>query len=190
MKRLWWLRHGPTHQRAFCGWRDVPADLSDTAALARLSAFLPMAPIVSSDLLRARQTADAVAQGRQRLPDMPDLREFHFGAWEGKRYDEAEASHPEIARAYWETPGDIAAPEGESWNTAAARVDRAVTRLLPEAAPDLILVAHFGVILTRLQLAIDQSPAQVIAQPVDNLSVTCLAHDGQRWHAEWINHIP
>lgn len=190
MKRLWWLRHGPTHQRAFCGWTDVPADLSDTGALARLSAFLPHAPVVSSDLLRARQTAEAVAQNRARLPDMADLREFHFGAWEGKRYDEVEVSHPEIARAYWETPGDIAAPDGESWNAAAARVDRAVTALLPQAAPDLILVAHFGVILTRLQLALSQSPVQVIAQPIDTLSVTCLTHDGTKWHAEWINHIP
>lgn len=190
MKRLWWLRHGPTHQRSFCGWTDVPADLSDTAALARLSAFLPNAPVVSSDLLRARQTADAIAQNRPRLPDMAGLREFHFGAWEGKRYDEVEKSHPETARAYWETPGDIAAPDGESWNAAATRVDKAVMQLLPQATPDLILVAHFGVILTRLQLALDQSPAQVIAQPIDTLSVTCLLHDGTRWRAEWINHIP
>lgn len=190
MKRLWWLRHGPTHQRAFCGWTDVPADLSDHAAIARLSAFLPHAPIVASDLLRARQTAEAVAQDRPCLPALRDLREFHFGAWEGKRYDEAEASHPDLARAYWETPGEIAAPEGESWNEAAARVDRAVAQLLPQAAPDLIVVAHFGVILTRLQLALDQTPMQVIAQPIDTLSVTCLAFDGARWRAEWINHCP
>ena len=24
--RLWWVRHGPTHEKAFCGWRAVPAD--------------------------------------------------------------------------------------------------------------------------------------------------------------------
>ena len=190
MIRLWWLRHGPTHERAFCGWRDVPADLSDTAALDRLSRFLPRAPVVSSDLIRARQTADAIAQDRPRLPDAPGLREFHFGLWEGKRHDEAEASHPHIARAYWETPGEIAAPGGESWNDAAARVDTALLSLLPHATPDLILVAHFGVIMTRLQLALRQSPQQVIAQPIDNLSVTCLTHDGQTWHAEAINHKP
>ena len=33
--RLWWVRHGPTHEKAMTGWRDVPADLSDTAAIAR-----------------------------------------------------------------------------------------------------------------------------------------------------------
>lgn len=39
--RLWWVRHGPTHAKTFIGWTDRPADLSDTAALARLAAFLP-----------------------------------------------------------------------------------------------------------------------------------------------------
>ncbi|PHR02026.1 MAG: histidine phosphatase family protein, partial [Sulfitobacter sp.] len=36
---IWhWVRHGPTHEKAFVGWRDVPADLSDTAQIARLNA--------------------------------------------------------------------------------------------------------------------------------------------------------
>ena len=112
MKRLWWLRHGPTHEKAFCGWRDVPADLSDRARLARLRDFLPQAPVVSSDLSRARQTADAVAAGRPRLPDHPDLREFHFGDWDGKTFAEVSERWPDLSRAYWEQPGDIAPPGG------------------------------------------------------------------------------
>ncbi|MEJ1993014.1 MAG: phosphoglycerate mutase family protein, partial [Maritimibacter sp.] len=61
MSRITLVRHGPTHQKNFVGWRDVPADLSDTAALARLSAALPdSAALISSDLIRAIATADAV----------------------------------------------------------------------------------------------------------------------------------
>jgi alpha-ribazole phosphatase len=41
MTRLWLVRHGPTHARTMVGWTDLPADLSDVAALARLSAHLP-----------------------------------------------------------------------------------------------------------------------------------------------------
>ena len=190
MKRLWWLRHGPTHEKAFCGWRDVPADLSDRARLARLRDFLPQAPVVSSDLSRARQTADAVAASRPRLPDHPDLREFHFGDWDGKTFAEVSERWPDLSRAYWEQPGDIAPPGGESWNAAAARVDGAVSALLTHAAPDLILVAHFGVILSRLPGALGLDAAGVLAQPIDNLSVTCLAFDGQTWQADIINHHP
>ena len=32
-----WVRHGPTHQKSFVGWRDVPADLSDHAQIERLA---------------------------------------------------------------------------------------------------------------------------------------------------------
>jgi broad specificity phosphatase PhoE len=189
--RLWWVRHGPTHERAFCGWRDVPADLSDTAAIARLQGWLPQAPVVSSDLLRARQTAGAIAGARPRLPDLPGLREFHFGDWDGKLFDEVSTSHPDLSRAYWEEPGDIAPPGGESWNAAAARVDDAVRGLIAAAAgPDLIVVAHFGVILSQLAPALGQTPAEVLGQRIDNLSVTCLTLKGQVWRAGVINHRP
>lgn len=56
MTRLWLIRHGPTHAKGMVGWTDLPADLSDTAQIARLRAALPDAPVVSSDLLRAVQT--------------------------------------------------------------------------------------------------------------------------------------
>ena len=69
MTRLYLVRHGPTHLRAMVGWSDPPADLSDTAALARLSDYLPSeALVVSSDLLRAITTADAIQHQRRRLP--------------------------------------------------------------------------------------------------------------------------
>ena len=41
-----WVRHGPTHQKTFVGWRDVSADLSDTAQIARIQAFLPTDALV------------------------------------------------------------------------------------------------------------------------------------------------
>ncbi len=49
----YWVRHGPTHAKAMIGWTDLPADLSDTAKLARLEAMLPTGgKVVSSDLSR------------------------------------------------------------------------------------------------------------------------------------------
>ena len=57
MSRLFLVRHGPTHAKTMVGWSDLPADLSDTAALARLSDHLPSHPfwrIKSSALLSAQ----------------------------------------------------------------------------------------------------------------------------------------
>lgn len=192
MTRLWWVRHGPTHARAFAGWRDIPADLSDTAALARLHAYLPAdAVLVSSDLIRAVATADAVARGRQRLPHEPGLREFHFGDWDGMEFAEVSARWPSLSRQYWEEPGHVAPPNGESWITAEARITAAADALIAaHPGRDIVLVAHFGAILTQLARAAGISPYEALAHKIDNLSVTCLAHMAPGWRVECINHLP
>jgi broad specificity phosphatase PhoE len=187
-----WIRHGPTHQKTFVGWRDVPADLSDTARIGRLRAHLPRdAVVIASDLSRASATADAIAEGRARLPDHPDLREFHFGDWDGLHFSEVAARDPDLSRAYWESPGDIAPPNGESWNAAAARVATRVDALIARPpARHVIAVAHFGVILTQVQRALGVDAAQVLVHKIDPLSVTDLHFDGRDWQVGRINHAP
>ena len=188
-----WVRHGPTHEKTFVGWRDVPADLSDVAQIARLNLHLPdPALILSSDLIRSSATADALSSpGRSRLPHDKDLRELHFGVWDGMKFDAVAARDPELSRAYWETPGDIAAPEGESWNQCMARVSAVVDRL-NAAHPDahIIAVAHFGVILTQVQRASRRSATEAMSHKIDNLSVTELSHQDGQWDVRGINHLP
>jgi len=184
---FWWVRHGPTHEKAFVGWRDVPADLSDTAMLQRLNDYLPSeALVISSDLIRCVKTADAIQGSRKRLPHDPDLREMHFGEWDGKHFSEVEKTHPKLSRAFWETPGTIQAPGGESWYETEARVSQAIAKLEALNIPDIIVVAHFGVILTQLRLADGIRPEEVIAQKIDNLSVTRIGCGGQTGP---INHL-
>ncbi len=187
-QRLWWVRHGPTHAKTMVGWSDLPADLSDTAQIARLSAHLPHAPVISSTLSRAQATADAIQGTRPRLADDADLREMHFGEWELKSFPEIEQSHPRLSRQYWETPGDIQAPGGESWFQTEARVCAAVARL-PQHQ-DIIIVAHFGVILTQLALALGRDPHSILAQKIDNLSVTRIDNGPAGPSAPLINHLP
>ena len=171
------------------GWSDIPADLSDTSALERLRSYLPAAPVVSSDLIRASATADALLR-ETRLPHDSLLREINFGDWELRRFSEVEAEDPERIRAYWETPGDIAPPNGESWNTVRARVDTAIDRYLELGHPALIVVGHFGVILTQVQRALGITAYEAFGHKIDNLSVTTIKTDGEDWTAEVINHLP
>jgi alpha-ribazole phosphatase len=187
-----WVRHGPTHEKAFVGWRDVPADLSDTARIARLSDFLPNdAIIVSSDLRRASATADAIASNRTRLAPAPDLREFNLGAWDGLHFDAVAARDPDLSRAYWETPGDIAPPQGESWNQVANRVAGFVDRTT-QLHPDghIIAVAHIGVILTQIQRASGQSAFETLGHTIENLSVSRITIEKSRRSVELISHCP
>lgn len=192
MTHLHLVRHGPTHAKTMVGWSDLPADLSDTAALERLSAHLPQAAtVVSSDLIRATATADAIQEDRARLPHLADLREIHFGDWELRSYRDIESTDPDRIRAYWETPGDVRAPGGESWHQVCARVDAAIDSLIANHPNgDLIIVAHFGVILTQIQRAQKLETDAVFGHKIDNLSITELTRLPAGWQTGRINHTP
>lgn len=171
--RLWLIRHGPTHAKGVTGWTDVDVDLSDTARIEQLRRVLPDAPMISSDLRRAVLTADAVQQTRPRLAHDADLRETNFGAWEGMDFAEISARDGDLARQFWTEPGDVAPPKGESWNTMATRVSHALDRAITsQTADDLIVVAHFGVILAIVQMATSMSAKSVLSFQIDNLSLT------------------
>lgn len=188
--RFWWVRHGPTHAQVLNGWSDVAADLSDASAVARLQQLLSKpAVLVSSDLQRARQTADLLAGSR--LADEPDLREGNHGDWEGKSFAEIALAEPELSRQYWENPGDIAPPNGESWNQVAARAGRVVDRLNVPENREVIVVSHYGVILTAIQRAARISAKAALAFEIEPLSVTRLdyLHDAQVWRIGFINHV-
>lgn len=188
MTRLWFVRHGPTYIKAMVGWSDPPAVLDDLPVIRRLTAALPdHAPLVSSDLLRAGQTADAICGDRTRFPDDAGLREIHFGDWEMKGFAEVEADDPSRIRAFWERPGNISPPNGESWNQTSARVSRAVDRYIGAGHADIVLVCHFGAILTQIQRATGQTAYDTFAQPIDNLSVTQIDVTDEGWALRFAN---
>jgi broad specificity phosphatase PhoE len=175
------------------GWRDVPADLSDSARIDRLRRLLPRkAVLVSSDLARARATADAIGgPEHHRLPHDPHLREMHFGLWDGLGFEAVSARDPDLSRRFWEEPGDVMAPAGESWNLASARVSAGVRRISARhAGRDIIAVAHFGVILTQLQRAMDVPAVQALSHRIDNFSVTTIDWRGERPEVLRINCLP
>lgn len=189
-RRAFLIRHGPTHARGMVGWSDIPADLSDTATLAWLDSQLPAnAPIVSSDLARARDTADAIPGNRPRLPDEPALRELHFGDWELKTRDEIEDI--DAFHAFWKAPGARSTPGGESWTGFMARVTGAMTRLFDtHDAQDLVITAHFGVILGLVAQARNLPPNEVFGTKIHNFSLTELHGTPGNWTPVRVNHLP
>ncbi|SHG89065.1 Broad specificity phosphatase PhoE [Cognatiyoonia sediminum] len=192
MTHFWWVRHGPTHQKNFVGWRDVPADLSDADLIGRVSDYLPQdAVVISSDLSRAITTADVIQDRRERLPHDPRLREFNFGAWDGLKFDEVAKRDPELSRAFWEKPGDLSAPDGESWNDVSSRVNTAVDHLIQtQSATHIVAVAHIGVIMTQIQKVVGDDPYKAMSFEIDNFSVTDLRYSDGQWFRGEINHLP
>ncbi|MEM1302835.1 MAG: histidine phosphatase family protein, partial [Pseudomonadota bacterium] len=95
-----------------------------------------------------------------------------------------------LSRAYWEQPGAIEAPNGESWNQAAQRIDAAVDALMQSfPGQNVIAVAHFGAILTQVQRGLGVTAYETLAHKIDPLSVTRVTL-GPSPSVDLINHIP
>ena len=99
---------------------------------------------MSSDLSRARETADVVAQACG-VPLRLDarLRELHLGTWQGLTSEQAREQHPD-EHAAWRAGVDVARGGGETYAQAGARAVEAVLAVdLPDDGT-LIAVTHGG----------------------------------------------
>jgi probable phosphoglycerate mutase len=112
-----------------------------------LAAREPIAAIYSSDLLRAHDTARAIADATQSpLHLVEGLRERGFGLFQGKTYAEIEAQHPDEALCWRKRDPDWAPPQGESLLALRERVLRTVRSLAARHLDEqIVLVAHGGV---------------------------------------------
>src|SRR5271163_546465 len=148
------VRHGRTAwnaARRFQGQTDIPLDdegLAQAQALALHLRHERFDRAFASDLVRARTTAETVCAGHDLSIELtPELREMHFGQWEGLTWDEIVARWPELDAKNEKAPMYYTAEGGESWDALCVRVDtflRATTaRMAP--ADRALIVSHAGV---------------------------------------------
>lgn len=176
---LYLARHGLTAENLagrYIGWEDPtlsPEGLQQAEGLAALLQAHPIQAILSSDLRRALQTAEAIGRAKA-LPvtPHPGLREVHFGRFSGLTYDEIAARWPAELSAWIEDPERVAPPGGESLASLRARALAALPR-----QDGLLVVTHGGVI--RALLAHLTGEPFWTFQPRPG-SLTRLSWDGER----------
>jgi 2,3-bisphosphoglycerate-dependent phosphoglycerate mutase len=154
LTRVLAIRHGETAWNVDAriqGQLDVPLNELGLWQAARVAAALAdesVDAIYASDLQRARQTAQPIAEMRGLPLGLESgLRERSFGAFEGLLYPEIEARWPEGARR-WSRREPGYAPEGggESLLDFFARVVDTASRLAAaHTGQSIVLVAHGGV---------------------------------------------
>jgi 2,3-bisphosphoglycerate-dependent phosphoglycerate mutase len=152
--RIVLIRHGETawnRATRIQGHTDIPLSplgLAQAERMAQALADEPLAAIYSSDLSRARQTAEALGRA-QNLPVRLDaaLRERAFGRFEGLSWEEIDKGYPEDAARWRRREPDFAVGGGESLNHFSARCLEAALRVAAGHPGDSIaLVAHGGVL--------------------------------------------
>ncbi len=178
--RLVLARHGSTRHsvdRRFSGRNDLPltelgAHQADALAR-RAPSFGQVAAVVSSPLLRARETAGRVAAAlgvAVRVVD--ELTETDFGAWEGATFAEVRQRWPAELDAWLASP-DVAPPGGESFSDVTRRVRRARDGLIASApGGTIVVVTHVTPIKTLVRLALDAPPSSMHRMHLDIASVS------------------
>ncbi len=154
MTRIIAVRHGETAwntQSRIQGHLDIELNATgqrQAQALAQALATEPIHAIYTSDLARARQTAQAIAQATGRIVQThTGLRERHFGAFQGHTHTEIESNWPEqVPRWRGRDPHWIPLG-GESLARLRERIVQ-TTAELAQRHPNqqIVLVAHGGVL--------------------------------------------
>lgn len=174
LPRVYLVRHGETAwslSRQFTGRADIPLTARGEQAARELGAFLraqSFARVWVSPLKRARQTADLAGVGAQAQIE-PDLVEWDYGDYEGRRTAEVEAERPG-----WDLFDD-GCPGGESLQDIDARAGRFVERIRA-LEKDVLVVAHRDIIRLVMARWVRLQPTDARRFYLDTASISILGY--------------
>ena len=151
------VRHGQTAVNAegrLQGRIDAPlTEVGRRQAAACATVLERRGRVVTSPLLRARQTAEAIAPGRCEVDER--WVELDYGEWDGAVL----RTMDQEAWDRWRADPGFAPPGGESLMTLAARVHEACDALADEAREsDVIVVSHVSPIKAAVAWALGVGP--------------------------------
>ena len=192
VKKLILVRHGETDWNAegrIQGMLDVPLNAlgMQQAALtaAELARSIDMADMVSSDLVRTRETTTPIAEATGFEPRFDArIRERNFGVWQGKTYEEWRVLDAVGMARYNAGDPDYGPEGGETASQFLKRCVEAVTDLvLGSLEKTLILVTHGGVVSSMVRHAQGLNPQSARTWSVPNASIS-------EWRVEYVNDDP
>lgn len=165
--RLLLVRHVTAEGNGrFQGQRDVPLSKigrQELGLLCEKCARHPVRAVYSSDLRRARETAEAVAcKLGLEVEVRPALREIHFGEWEGLTWNQIAERHPRLASQWMKRFPLQPIPGGEPLREFKKRIAAAVSDIAAaNRGHCALIVTHAGVIRFTL--------GKVLGLPARNL---------------------
>lgn len=148
------LRHGETEAGdALLGRTDPPLSAAGREGVTREIRARQWSAIVTSPLLRARETAAIAAMhGGQTIEIDPAWREIDFGDWDGQPRQSL-IGDARLA-AFYTSPDANPPPNGESMGAVRTRVTGALERIAAREQGPVLVVAHGGTIRMTLSVLI------------------------------------
>ncbi len=185
---LYLIRHGETDwnvQRRLQGHQDVPLNakgIQQAEQVARRLANERLDAIYSSDLQRARMTAESIARyQRQHVILHPGLRERYYGIFEGRLWEEI-ASFRDGFRSHQLTAEGV-----ERWEDMQRRAVDTLMEIVHRHVGERVAVVSHGGTINAILAYIEGSPEP--RYKIANTSVTCVTHRTGKWAIVWMNDV-
>lgn len=190
--RICFVRHGETDwnvEKRIQGLTDIQLNekgRGQALAMAFNAAHVSFKAIYSSDLVRAVDTAKALAEREElEIRLLPQLRERNYGIFQGITAAEGAERYPEAYKLYLARDPHYNFETGESMLDFAARVAEGVDWMVRHHTGQTIAaVTHGGV----LDILFRKATGRPLSTPRDfkipNCGLNWFHFDGQGWHLE------
>lgn len=177
LPEVYLARHGETAwslSRQATGRTDIPLTHRgerDAQELGMRLQGLSFVQVLTSPLQRAQRTAELAGYGDRAQPD-PDLMEWDYGAYEGRRTAEIQAERPG-----WRLLDD-GCPDGETLQAVSVRAERVIDRIRVFGG-NVIVFAHRDIlrVLTVRWLGLPAADARYLYLTTASLSILGYHHD-------------
>jgi broad specificity phosphatase PhoE len=189
VKRVILIRPGETdwnRRGRWQGWVAIPLNThgrNQARYLARFMRNVGMSALYASDLKRAAETAEILAERLGLKPTYDArLRERNIGHWQGLTQEEMSAWYPEEYQQLLNDRGGFVVPDGESRNQMRERMIAAFNDYLKADQGETIgILSHSSAIRALLSQWMDED--QLVKTDVGNTSVTTIAreHESDGW---------
>lgn len=197
---LYLIRHGATDNNCadpprLQGRRTDPelsnAGLEQARRAGQFLADLPLNAVYASPLVRARQTARAIAKPHGLAVELvEEIIEVDVGDWEGRAWEEIEKTDPEAYRAFMSDPGKNPYLGGENIQSVRDRVVPAFEGLMADnLGRVIVVVAHNVVNRAYLTHLLGMPVARYRIIPQDNCGVTLIRYRNNEAKVVTINGV-
>lgn len=172
---LWLVRHGQTDWNLVGRWQGQASNapglneggFAQAKSLRDELAGRKFVAAYSSDLLRARQTAEIVMEPHGLQVGLePRLREMNLGVWEGMLSEDIEKQYPQDLEARAQDPYHVRVPGGESPQDVAERVLKAVSEIAKQHEGGSVLIVAHGVSLAVIICHAENHPLENVYEHI------------------------